>query len=144
MAGVLQSAAVRIQRRHLDERRAERPPEYSAQLLAVGRWEGDELVVSDDAFAAWRERWTPPEPTLLELAANFSVAIGRWAGNGFPVADAKTIERRLGPDGCGGCTLFDREARGGRGACRHSSCGCTTVWKVWLATERCPLGRWPT
>ena len=86
---------------------------------------------------------TPPEPTTLELAANFTAAAGRWAEAGFPTVSAETYAARS--EACDACPFWDGKARFGLGKCKAPGCGCTSL-KRWLATERCthPEGsRWP-
>jgi hypothetical protein len=92
----------------------------------------------------------PEEPTRIEMAANFSVAMGRWAAAGFPTVSAEEYALRnmacehSGPEGTA-CEYWDGDARWGLGKCKAPGCGCTR-FKRWLATERCrhPKGsRWP-
>ena len=80
------------------------------------------------------------EPTLTELATNFAGAVGRWAAGGFATVDADAYAARSAI--CDGCTFWDGSARLGLGKCKAPGCGCTSV-KRWLATERCPLRKWP-
>lgn len=84
----------------------------------------------------------PPEPTPVEMAANFAAAVGRWVAAGAPVVSAEVYAARA--TACEACELWDGAARMGLGKCRAPGCGCTT-FKRWLATERCkhPEGsRW--
>jgi hypothetical protein len=86
------------------------------------------------------------EPTLVELATNFTGAMARWAAAGVPVLDQEGYDARAAA--CGACVhpdgrpMFDAKARFGLGKCRAPGCGCTSL-KRWLATEVCVLGRWP-
>lgn len=85
----------------------------------------------------------PPEPTVLELAANFTGAVAHWIARGAPVVSADEYEARAAA--CGACELWDAEARAGLGKCLAPGCGCTK-FKRWLATEHCPHpkgSRWP-
>jgi hypothetical protein len=43
---------------------------------------------------------------------------------------------------CEGCPHWDGAARAGLGKCNAPNCGCTKL-KRWLATETCPLRKWP-
>lgn len=71
------------------------------------------------------------DPTGVELIRNFGAAVGRWAAAGFEVTGQdEYARRRVACDACADWV-------GGR--CRR--CGCTGL-KLWLATERCPAGRW--
>ena len=82
----------------------------------------------------------PPEPpTLIEMVANFSGAMARWAAAGFPTVDAAELEQRLNT--CRACENWGMVL--GFGRCKV--CGCFGL-KLWLKTERCrhPKGsRWP-
>lgn len=80
------------------------------------------------------------EPTVAEMAINVARATCRWAATGFQVVDQPVFAARL--ETCRGCPKWDEAARGGRGKCRHHTCGCTKL-KLWLASEVCPLGKWP-
>lgn len=118
---------------------------FIAELCAAGKCDGDTLTVDNEAFARiWAARFRPrrerrAEPSLRELAQNFSIAIARWASAGFPVVDEDTYRRRA--DICAQCMYWDDTARAGIGRCNAPGCGCTR-FKRWLATERCPLDLW--
>lgn len=84
----------------------------------------------------------PPEPTAAELTTSLGYAAFRAAraailGERVVLTDP---EFRARAAACAGCEFWDAAARGGLGKCRV--CGCTQL-KLWLATERCPKGRWP-
>ena len=81
----------------------------------------------------------PAEPTALELASNFASAVARWAAAGFQVASREAYDGRTAA--CAACEFWDGSARLGLGKCAHKKCGCTR-FKRWLASERCPLGKW--
>ena len=99
----------------------------------------DGVVVASTGAPSQRPvRIIPPEPTAAELAKNFAGAMLRWAGAGWATLDQAGYQARL--DTCGGCDRWDPRARGGLGKC--SACGCIRL-KLWLATERCPLAKWP-
>lgn len=79
------------------------------------------------------------EPTIAEMAVNFTGAMVSWAKNGFPVVDKEEYERRALI--CAGCDKWDGDARMGLGICRAKGCGCTG-FKRWLASESCVLKKW--
>ena len=81
----------------------------------------------------------PPEPTIAELATNFAGAMSRWAADGFAVLDRAGYDARATV--CDACEFWDGAARLGLGKCKAPGCGCTGM-KRWLATEKCPLGKW--
>lgn len=78
-------------------------------------------------------------PTLLQLSSNFSKAVFAWAKGGFKIVSKDEFDRRLGV--CRQCPLWDEKGYAGWGRCRHGKCQCTMI-KHWLATEKCPDGKW--
>jgi len=82
----------------------------------------------------------PADPTPAELATNFAAAMHRWASSGFSTVSSELYAGRAAV--CAGCDQWDASARFGLGKCNAPGCGCTR-FKQWLATERCPLGKWP-
>jgi hypothetical protein len=86
-----------------------------------------------------RRQLRPPEPTASELAANFAGAMARWSSAGFAIVDERTYAARAAI--CEACPHWDARARLGLGKCCAPGCGCTK-FKRWLATEKCPLGKW--
>lgn len=87
----------------------------------------------------WMNR-IPPEPTVADLASNFTSAMARWAQGGFPVASRELYAARSAV--CDACPHWDGSARLGLGKCSAPECGCTSM-KRWLTTEKCPLNKWP-
>jgi len=86
------------------------------------------------------ERANLAEPALADLATNFTGAVARWAGQGFPTVPAEQYAARAAV--CEACEFWDGTARLGLGKCNAPGCGCTKL-KRWLTTEKCPLGKWP-
>lgn len=82
-----------------------------------------------------------PEPTINSLVINFMAATAKWASSGFKVVDVATYSARAAA--CAGCEHWDATARLGLGHCKAPGCGCTKL-KRWLATEHCPLHKWPS
>lgn len=66
--------------------------------------------------------------------------LGVWKKAGFPVASKKTRQDRATV--CDGCEHWRAAGNGGLGECMAPGCGCTRA-KRWLATSKCPLGKWP-
>jgi hypothetical protein len=82
----------------------------------------------------------PLEPvTVLTKAERMMRALNRWQRAGFKIAPLEERERRGGI--CDLCPHWKPEGNWGLGECTAPGCGCTRA-KVWLATERCPLGKW--
>lgn len=79
------------------------------------------------------------EPTIAQMLSNFAEAMKDWAKAGFKLVDQTEFTRRLNI--CRSCPLWMEDARKGLGKCKHSKCGCTKI-KHWLASSKCPQGRW--
>jgi hypothetical protein len=79
------------------------------------------------------------EPTAAALAARGLAAVADWAAAGFALAGEVDLKARL--TACEACPLWDPAARAGLGRCKHGACGCSK-FKRWLASERCPAGKW--
>lgn len=80
-----------------------------------------------------------PQPTVADLAARAGGALVKWAARGFPIAPTEVRMRRF--EICRACEFWRDDARFGLGKCNHPGCGCTKA-KLYLATERCPVGKW--
>jgi len=124
-----------------------RPAGYFGEVVGSGVVVGDRLVLSDAAARRLFQKYNPngeggmpdslKEPTLVGMLEDFVAATKIWAAAGFPVCTKAQIEARVGS--CNNCDKWDAKARLGLGLC--SACGCTLI-KRWLATEKCPLGKW--
>ena len=77
---------------------------------------------------------TPSYPPILEQAGNAIKAAAGFIASGFTTANEEEQERRL--EICHSCPEFD----GTQGRCRK--CGCLGTWKVRIASQQCPLGKW--
>lgn len=108
------------------------PEPTRSSLLAAGEADGvGGLWVSPEAMGVLH----PPDLPLLDLAANFSVAVAAWAAAGFPTVNGPTYQARLAI--CEGCAAWSRLKLYAR--CRL--CGCSRL-KLWLRTAICKLGKW--
>ncbi|HVU37306.1 MAG TPA: hypothetical protein VHC95_03160 [Opitutales bacterium] len=76
----------------------------------------------------------PKEPTLAEMTANFTKAMTGWVAAGFKVVERGIFEKRHAI--CKSCEFWLPDARLGTGKCRR--CGCS-IYKLWMATSKCPL-----
>lgn len=123
-----------------------RGPGFADAVLAAAKIEGGQIVIPiTDWQHLVREHVTgktsgPPEPTVAALATNFAGALSRWTAAGFPTVSPEVYAFRSGV--CDACQYWDPAARFGLGKCNAPGCGCTSL-KRWLATEKCPLDRWP-
>ena len=86
----------------------------------------------------------PPSSSWMKLALQFTGAMVGWAKSGFRVVRWDTFKARLtacrGDAGTPRCPMFRPHDVFGMGRC--GKCGCTSL-KLFLATERCPLDKWP-
>ena len=78
------------------------------------------------------------EPTKADLAVNVTKAAWAWAAAGLPVVTQLVYDGRRAI--CDACEHWDATAFLGMGKCK--ACGCSSL-KLWLATSRCPLKKWP-
>lgn len=81
--------------------------------------------------------------SLLEKAVSYTTALRKWVGAGRPERTQEEIEAIFN-EHCSKCDMFDKE----RKIC--NSCGCPSNTnqpairnKLRMATEACPLGRFP-
>jgi hypothetical protein len=86
----------------------------------------------------------PYEPTVTDLAVNFTGAMARL---GADFVDGKRLkvtheEYLVRAHVCDHCEYWQPEAYFGVGRCAHKRCGCTRL-KAWLVSQHCPLGKWP-
>jgi len=89
------------------------------------------------------EQAAPEMPSVVERmkhAAGAGTRVVHALANGEEiVVEADEVERRR--QICEVCEWWKAEAYLGAGGCAHADCGCTGL-KAWLATERCPVGKW--
>lgn len=76
-----------------------------------------------------------------DKAVTLLTAVRRWQAAGFPLAPGRV--RRVRGAICAACPYWAGSGNLGFGECRAPGCGCTRA-KIWLATEACPLGKWPS
>jgi hypothetical protein len=82
-------------------------------------------------------------PTLLKKAVSYASALRRWTAAGRPERTDEEVQQ-IFDEHCNRCDKFDRD----RKVC--NSCGCPANTdqpairnKLKMATEACPLGRFP-
>lgn len=108
------------------------------------RLSGGRAAITDATLdTAIERRATRPGggPTIVGMVKSFATATARWAKAGLPIADEQQFNARLAA--CRACPkgFWKEGARFGLGRCDAPGCGCTKL-KLWMATERCPLGFW--
>jgi hypothetical protein len=83
------------------------------------------------------------EPSLVQMAKNFTSSMINWAQQGFPVSSYDLYRERhvkcAGDENNPRCPSFSRFA--GTGIAKCGRCGCTSL-KLWVQSEKCPLGKW--
>ncbi len=121
------------------EERARRQMAVRRPLTAEGRTLWRASYRARQSHPAGSKPISIPQPTLADLAANFSAATTRWVAAGFPVVSSEVHAARMAV--CKDCEFWDGGARLGLGKCKQPSCHCTR-FKHWLATEKCPLAKW--
>ena len=115
---------------HVHEQAPRRPVGYFEDVIGAGRRDGEWLDISDDDYRRLVEKYRPGP---VALVASAFAAGAAWAAAGFSLADEPTREHRAAT--CAACTLYEPES----GRCLECGCG---VLKLWIATERCPIGKW--
>lgn len=76
----------------------------------------------------------PQPPSLAARARTLGGAAVRWAAKGCPTVAPEEYERRRST--CLACDLYDAAKD------RCLKCGCQLKTKPWMATEKCPEGKW--
>lgn len=100
---------------------------------------GFEQRIIDDVCAELPDICSDTEPpTPVEMARQFARAAVNWVNSGFSVVISEDYQARL--DTCKACDRWNGEAIFGLGRC--GKCGCTGL-KLYAASEKCPLGKWP-
>ena len=77
-------------------------------------------------------------PSLFQMAKNVTKAAANFVKGGMKIVTEEQLRMRL--DICRSCDKFDAKAFNGTGRC--SLCGCSTVLKLKMATEKCPIDKW--
>lgn len=139
---------------------ANRPAGYEAACLSAGEIDGDDLLLSEEAFASIRNSFpsfdyakppkpsvmpeallqslqTPKPPSLLKMVGNLvkaTVAESKAVILKEPPVSEAEYQRRLKL--CGTCDLFEKSA----GRCM--SCGCFMTYKAKMRSQQCPTGKW--
>ena len=73
-------------------------------------------------------------PTISEMSKSLASSMVGWAKAGFALASDEVKDERLSI--CRGCEFW-KEGKYGR----CMKCGCSGI-KLWLASEKCPIGKW--
>jgi len=109
---------------------------YYDACIAAGTVVGNNLQLTEDAFAALRAQFSPPPLTSqIKSATGAVVAECGAALSGEAAVDDTTKAARLNT--CEGCEFFIVADR------RCQKCGCWMELKTAFRTATCPEGKWP-
>lgn len=113
-----------------------KPQGYYDACLAAGTVVGENLELSERAFAELRARFSPPPRTtqIRTLAGAVAAECGA-AIEGQPPVSTEEKANRIGI--CEECEFFIVADR------RCSKCGCWMDAKAGFRTQQCPEGKWP-
>ncbi|MEI6492088.1 MAG: DUF6171 family protein [Verrucomicrobiota bacterium] len=113
-----------------------KPQGYYEACLAAGTVVGDNLELSERAFAELRARYAPP-PAAAQLRS-FVGAVTAECGAAItgedPITEAQKAARIAICEACEFFTISDR---------RCSKCGCWIDAKAGFRTQICPVSKWP-
>ncbi|MCX6968094.1 MAG: DUF6171 family protein [Verrucomicrobia bacterium] len=110
-------------------------PGYYDACIAAGTVVGDNLELSESAFAALRAQFSPP-PLISQIksASGAIVAECGAALSGEAAVDDSTNAARITT--CEACEYFIMADR------RCQKCGCWMELKAGFRTGTCPVGNW--
>ena len=113
-----------------------KPQGYYDACLRAGSVIGDNLELSEQAFAALRAQFSPPPPAAqLRSFAGAVVAECGAAMEGQPPISEQEKAARIAI--CEECEFFVTADR------RCSKCGCWVEAKAAFRTQQCPENKWP-
>lgn len=76
------------------------------------------------------------------IAKHFTRSMTNWARSGFKLASEEVIAARRAV--CeNDCPFWEDNGTSGWGFGRCGKCGCSGSLKTGIASEKCPLGKWP-
>lgn len=113
-----------------------KPQGYYDACLRAGTVVGDNLELSERAFAELRARFSPPprgtqvRSFVSAVAAECGAAVA-----GEPAIEPEQKAERISV--CEGCEFFIVADR------RCSKCGCWIDAKAGFRSQQCPEGKWP-
>lgn len=114
---------------------AKRPKEYFDEIYALGKIDGDHLLLDSQAYVYLANKYRDikkekPKGSLVK-------SLKAWAKSGFKTVSKKEIDARLAI--CRKCEFWQEDGNFSLGRCEK--CGCTK-YKLYLKTESCPIGKW--
>jgi len=113
-----------------------KPQGYYEACLASGTVVGDNLELSERAFAELRARYAPPTPAaqLRSFVGAVAAECGAALGGDQAVTEPQKAARIATCESCEFFTISDR---------RCSKCGCWIETKAGFRTQGCPAAKWP-
>ena len=113
-----------------------KPQGYYNACLRAGTVVGDNLELSERAFAELRARFSPPPrgAQIRSFAGAVAAECGAVLAGEAPVSEE---DKRGRIEICEGCEFFVTADR------RCSKCGCWMDAKAGFRTQQCPEGKWP-
>lgn len=113
-----------------------KPQGYYDACLRAGTVIGDNLELSEQAFAGLRAQFSPPPPAgQLRSFAGAVVAECGASMEGQPPISAEEKAARIAI--CEECEFFVTADR------RCAKCGCWVEAKAAFRTQQCPENKWP-
>lgn len=103
------------------------------------------LTIHDPSLAPRAARQAAPVAPPIQAtpaqikARNLLYALRRWKREGYRLATKP--QRNVRAAICSACPYWHPAGNLWLGECRAPGCGCTRA-KIWLASEKCPLGKW--
>ncbi len=94
----------------------------------------DFLIISKEEESD--SEFTPPG--IRKMFSSVSKSAVNWAKSGFQTASNEQFNERL--EICKKCDFWDGAALADTGRCKK--CGCSTMAKLKMATEKCPIDKW--
>jgi hypothetical protein len=135
---------IKVKIEKIKERSKDRPAGYFEDVISYGKINGEFIELNDVDYEFLVKKYNNnsqdiSEPTNADLLFNFSTAVSKWISAGFPVLNESEFSKRFSI--CSSCKFWNSSARFNLGECKHKKCGCTK-FKLWIKTEKCPIGKW--
>jgi hypothetical protein len=120
------------------QRETENHPSLFVAVITQCHIDGDTLTIDDSLYSLLTMQHGLSRVSISTKALTFLQAMRTWKSAGFPLPTRRMIHNRLTI--CKACEQFLPGGNLMLGECKK--CGCTKL-KTFLATEKCPLGKWP-
>ena len=93
-----------------------------------------------EKYAPWKltENKQSDYPPIRQMAKTATKSAIDWIGHGAPTSSEELTNQRKTI--CENCEFWTSQTFGKSGRCKK--CGCLTWFKIRMATEKCPIGKW--